>query len=106
MCMFSAGAEMMLWGVIRAEDGRQRDNNNFSCFGLEWQAVRKMADNKTEPFPPLTPPKTTTAGNGGPPVRANAPRPRRKSSSLGGEPRGDTGAAALATLSTSQVCVN
>ncbi|KAG9910357.1 acyl-CoA-dependent ceramide synthase, partial [Aureobasidium melanogenum] len=29
------------------------------------------------------------------------PRPRRKSSSLGGEPRGDTGASALATLSLS-----
>ncbi|KAI4726703.1 acyl-CoA-dependent ceramide synthase [Aureobasidium sp. EXF-10728] len=52
-----------------------------------------------EPFPPLSPPKAGLDTHGGPPVTMSKPRPRRKSSSLGGEPRGDTGASALATLS-------
>jgi hypothetical protein len=53
---------------------------------------------KMEPFPPLNPPKGALDTQG-PPVTMTKPRPRRKSSSLGGEPRGDTGASALATLS-------
>ncbi|KAI5205274.1 acyl-CoA-dependent ceramide synthase [Aureobasidium subglaciale] len=58
-----------------------------------------------EPFPPLSPPKNAFDTHGGPPLSMSKPRPRRKSSSLGGEPRGDTGASALATLSLMpQVC--
>ncbi|THV66579.1 acyl-CoA-dependent ceramide synthase [Aureobasidium pullulans] len=59
-----------------------------------------MADNKMEPFPPLSPPKGAFDKHGGPPVTMSKPRPRRKSSSLGGEPRGDTGVGALATLTS------
>jgi hypothetical protein len=58
-----------------------------------------------EPFPPLNPPKGALDAQG-PPITMTKPRPRRKSSSLGGEPRGDTGASALATLSMlPQVCL-
>ena len=52
-----------------------------------------MSDQNLEPFPQVLPPSHAAKS------RAGAPRPRRKSSNLGGEPRGDTGAAALATLS-------
>ncbi|GAB7354146.1 hypothetical protein MBLNU459_g4705t1 [Dothideomycetes sp. NU459] len=53
-----------------------------------------MADSTLEPFPSVAAPsrkQPSSSANG-------RVRPRRKSSSLGGEPRGDTGAAAFATL--------
>lgn len=54
-----------------------------------------MPDQTLEPFPPVIPIPEGSA------PRTNAPRPRRKSSNLGGEPRGDTGVTALATLKLS-----
>ncbi|KAK5012668.1 sphingosine N-acyltransferase lag1, partial [Cryomyces antarcticus] len=54
-----------------------------------------MSQSDIEPFPPLSPHAHFARKES-----ANTrPRQRRKSSSLGGEIRGDTGAAALATLS-------
>lgn len=55
-----------------------------------------MSDQKLEPFPNVMPMPN------GRPSRADAPRPRRKSSNLGGDPRGDTGGAAFATLTPSK----
>lgn len=53
-----------------------------------------MGVKKTEAFPPLTPmPSEQTNGS----ADAAGARRRRKSSNLGGDPRGDTGAGALAT---------
>lgn len=56
-----------------------------------------------EPFPSLSSDTTyngsSSATSTGRTSRALAPKPRRKSSNLGGDPRGDTGGAAFATLS-------
>lgn len=85
--------------------GTGGDHFFVSCPLVAHDIVHAMADNKMEPFPPLSPPKGAFDKHGGPPVTMSKPRPRRKSSSLGGEPRGDTGVGALATLtSLPQVC--
>ncbi|KAK8162276.1 TLC domain-containing protein [Phyllosticta citrichinensis] len=52
-----------------------------------------MADSATEPFPPLSPVRKEHSNN----AQSKGLRRQRKSSTLGDDPRGDTGTVALAT---------